>query len=272
MKINKLTSYAKINLDLKIKYYDKIIKKHKISSKVVLLKLNDLIKVSNSTKLQITYYDQNKKIIKLKNDIIKKSILFFDRKYKTKTKLKFLVYKKIPVGYGLGGGSSNAASILKFLYKYHQITSKNFEKDAPLIGSDVIIFKDKYPKIIDGLSQYKYLNAKKYCWRKVYLIFPSQKNLTKKIYNYFKNHNMGAKKQLISQNNLTSSSMLLNKEFKELFMFLLDYRKDFLKFGMSGSGSSIFVSFKKIAKERSIFREINKFYPSVRIEKSSYFG
>ena len=83
---------------------------------------------------------------------------------------------------------------------------------------------------------------------------------------------MGAKKQLISQNNLTSSSMLLNKEFKELFMFLLDYRRDFLKFGMSGSGSSIFVSFKKIAKERLIFREINKFYPSVRIEKSLYFG
>ena len=43
MKISKLTSYAKINLDLKIKYYDKIIKKHKISSKVVLLKLNDLL-------------------------------------------------------------------------------------------------------------------------------------------------------------------------------------------------------------------------------------
>ena len=40
---------------------------------------------------------------------------------------------------------------------------------------------------------------------------------------------MGAKKQLISQNNLTSSSMLLNKEFKELFMFLLDYRERFLK-------------------------------------------
>ena len=62
MKISKLTSNAKINLDLKIKYYDKIIKKHKISSKVVLLKLNDLITISNSTKLQITYYDQNKKI------------------------------------------------------------------------------------------------------------------------------------------------------------------------------------------------------------------
>ena len=53
MKISKLTSYAKINLDLKIKYYDKIIKKHKISSKVVLLKLNDLINA--------VYYKQHKK-------------------------------------------------------------------------------------------------------------------------------------------------------------------------------------------------------------------
>ena len=84
MKINKLTSYAKINLDLKIKYYDKIIKKHKISSKVVLLKLNDLIKVSNSTKLQITYYDQNKKIIKLKNDIIKNQFYFLIENTKLK--------------------------------------------------------------------------------------------------------------------------------------------------------------------------------------------
>ena len=272
MKISKLISYAKINFDLKIEYYDKIYKKHKISSKVVLLKLNDLITVSNSSKLQITYYDQDKKIIKMKNDIINKTILFFDKKYKTKTKLKFLVYKKIPVGYGLGGGSSNAASILKFLYKYHQIRSESFVNDAPIIGSDVIIFKDIYPKIIDGLNHYKYFKKKKYYWRKVFIILPSKKNLTKKIFKHYKNHSIEKKNQLNSQNNLTSSSMALNKEFRELFMYLFNHRKDFIKFGMSGSGSSIFVSFKKITKERLIFGEINKFYPSVRIEKSSYFG
>ena len=114
MKLSKLTSYAKINLDLKIKYYDKIIKKHKISSKVVLLKLNDLIKVSNSTKLQITYYDQNKKIIKLKNDIIKKSILFFDRKYKTKTKLKFYTI---------------------FTLGFNNIVNESIDEDLPSSGS-----------------------------------------------------------------------------------------------------------------------------------------
>ena len=179
MNKTKLISPAKINFDLKIKYYDENYEKHKISSKVVLLKIKDLIFVSNHSKLHITYRDHNNKIINLKNDIIKKTITFFDQRYKTRTKLKFLVHKNIPIGYGLGGGSSNAASILKFLYKYHQIKSNNFKKDAPLIGSDVLLFIDKYPKIIDGLNKFNYSKAKMNSWKKIFIILPLKKNLTK---------------------------------------------------------------------------------------------
>ena len=78
MNKTKLISPAKINFDLKIKYYDENYKKHKISSKVVLLKIKDLIFVSDHSKLQITYHDHSNKIINLKNDIIKKTITFFD--------------------------------------------------------------------------------------------------------------------------------------------------------------------------------------------------
>ena len=42
MNKTKLISPAKINFDLKIKYYDENYEKHKISSKVVLLKIKDL--------------------------------------------------------------------------------------------------------------------------------------------------------------------------------------------------------------------------------------
>ena len=96
MNKTKLISPAKINFDLKIKYYDENYEKHKISSKVVLLKIKDLIFVSDHSKLQISYHDHNNKIINLKNDIIRKTITFFDHRYKTKTKLKFLVNKNIP--------------------------------------------------------------------------------------------------------------------------------------------------------------------------------
>ena len=51
----------------------------------------------------------------VKNDIIKKTIKYFDKKYNKKSKFNILVDKKIPIGYGIGGGSSNAASILKYL-------------------------------------------------------------------------------------------------------------------------------------------------------------
>ena len=63
MNKTKLISPAKINFDLKIKYYDENYEKHKISSKVVLLKIKDLIFVSNHSKLQITYRDHNLSLI-----------------------------------------------------------------------------------------------------------------------------------------------------------------------------------------------------------------
>ena len=39
--------------------------------------------------------------------------------------------------------------ILKFLYNFHNIDNKNFYIDAPNIGSDVLIFMDNYPKVIE---------------------------------------------------------------------------------------------------------------------------
>ena len=83
--------------------------------------------------------------------------------------------KKIPIGYGIGGGSSNAASILKFLYKFHEINPKNFFDDAPELGSDVLLFYNQTPKSLMELKSYKTLNKNKARWRKIYLIFPRTK-------------------------------------------------------------------------------------------------
>ena len=57
MNKTKLISPAKINFDLKIKYYDENYEKHKISSKVVLLKIKDLILKNH--KLMVNAYALN---------------------------------------------------------------------------------------------------------------------------------------------------------------------------------------------------------------------
>ena len=270
MKKIKIYSRSKINLNLKVLNFDDNFRKHKLKSKVSILKLCDEIEIIKSKSLNINYYDLKKKIY-LNNDIIKKTVSYFDNKYKKKSYFNITVKKTIPVGYGLGGGSSNAASILKFLYSYHKINSKNFYEDAPNIGSDVLLFINQYPKMIDGLKNIKKIDIPKPTWKKIFLIIPTQKNLTKEVFLNFQKKDFIHTK-IKTENDLTLSSKALNKEFTLIYDYLCLFRGRFKLFDMSGSGSSIFVSFKSSHVEKSIINDIHKKFPLVRIEKSYYFG
>ena len=273
MKIHKLISPAKINLNLKVIKFDKNLQKHKLSSQIVIIKLHDVIEIKPSNDLSVVYKDTNKKKIFVKNDIIKKTIKYFDKKYKKKSKFNILVDKKIPIGYGIGGGSSNAASILKYLYKFYKINPKNFFDDAPELGSDVLLFFNQTPKIIDGIKGYRILNKNTARWKKIYLIFPRTKNLTASIFSHFRKNSISEKTTKNSfRNDLLKSSLAVNPEFFDIYSLMLSEKKKFSFFGMSGSGSSIFFNFDKISSERSVIQLIKQKFPLVRIEKSYYFG
>ena len=273
MKIHKLISPAKINLNLKVIKFDKKLKKHKLSSQIAIIKLHDVIEIKPSNDLSIIYRDTNKKKIFVKNDIIKKTIKYFDKKYKKKSKFNILVDKKIPIGYGIGGGSSNAASILKYLYKFYKINPQNFFDDAPELGSDVLLFFNQTPKIIDGIKSYRILNKNTARWKKIYLIFPRTKNLTASIFSHFRKNSISEKTTKNPfRNDLLKSSLAVNPEFFDIYSLMLSEKKKFSFFGMSGSGSSIFFNFDKISSERSVIQLIKQKFPLVRIEKSYYFG
>ena len=273
MKIHKLISPAKINLNLKVIKFDKNLQKHKLSSQIAIIKLHDVIEIKPSNDLSVIYRDTNKKKIFVKNDIIKKTIKYFDKKYKKKSKFNILVDKKIPIGYGIGGGSSNAASILKYLYKFYKINPKNFFDDAPELGSDVLLFFNQTPKIIDGIKSYKILNKNTARWKKIYLIFPRTKNLTASIFSHFRKNSISEKTTKNPfRNDLLKSSLAVNPEFFDIYSLIISEKKKFSFFGMSGSGSSIFFNFDKISSERSVIQLIKQKFPLVRIEKSYYFG
>ncbi len=273
MKIHKLISPAKINLNLKVIKFDKNLQKHKLSSQIAIIKLHDVIEIKPSNDLSVIYRDTNKKKIFVKNDIIKKTIKYFDKKYKKKSKFNILVDKKIPIGYGIGGGSSNAASILKYLYKFYKINPQNFFDDAPELGSDVLLFFNQTPKIIDGIKSYRILNKNTARWKKIYLIFPRTKNLTASIFSHFRKNSISEKTTKNSfRNDLLKSSLAVNPEFFDIYSLMLSEKKKFSFFGMSGSGSSIFFNFDKISSERSVIQLIKQKFPLVRIEKSYYFG
>jgi 4-diphosphocytidyl-2C-methyl-D-erythritol kinase len=125
--------------------------------------------------------------------------------------------------------------------------------------------------MIDGLKNIKIIKVQKPRWKKIFIIIPSKKNLTKDVFLNFKKKEY-TYSNISTKNDLTFSSKALNKEFSLIYDYLCNFKSDFKLFDMSGSGSSIFLSFKSAHVEKSIINDIHEKFPLLRIEKSYYFG
>ena len=116
MKNFKIKSYCKINLFLRI------IKKlknnyHNITSLITFCDLHDVISISKTKKLkdEIGFSGKFKKGINKKSNTVTKLLnLLRKDKLLEKQTFKINIQKNIPHGSGLGGGSSNAASLLNY--------------------------------------------------------------------------------------------------------------------------------------------------------------
>ena len=141
MSYSKIKSFAKINLALNIT--GKSHSMHKIESIVSFLDLHDriLIKQIKNKNHKIIFRGLFKKNVKKRNTISRLLEILEKKKFLQNSKFEIIVKKDIPSKAGLGGGSMNAASVLKFLMKkgFVNISKKEIIKVANLIGSDVIL-------------------------------------------------------------------------------------------------------------------------------------
>ena len=141
MSYSKIKSYAKINLALNI--VGKASSLHKIESIIVFLDLHDqiLIKKIKNKNHKIKFIGRFSNHINSNNTVSKLLEIIDKKKLLNSTKFKIIISKNIPSKAGLGGGSMNAAAILKFLIKrrFIKISKKEIYKICSLIGSDVIL-------------------------------------------------------------------------------------------------------------------------------------
>ena len=140
MKYFKIKSHAKINLALNVIGKSKLL--HKIESVVSFLDLHDEIKIKKIERKnhEVIFKGKFSDGIKSKNTI--SQLLYnIDKKKLLKKKYRIIVKKNIPSKAGLGGGSMNAANILKFFVKKKIIKSKKKEiiEISNSVGSDVIL-------------------------------------------------------------------------------------------------------------------------------------
>ena len=156
MRYYKIKSYAKVNISLKVLRKLKS-NFHKIESLVSFINLYDeiFIKKTNNKDHKIKFYGKFSKGI-TKNNTISLLLKIIEKKLNGQ-KYLIKINKKIPQKSGLGGGSMNASSLLKFLIKSQKLnlSSKEIGKISSKIGSDVIIGMQSKTSILYGNGNLK---------------------------------------------------------------------------------------------------------------------
>ncbi len=193
-----LNSYSKINLTLNVNYLNKN-NFHEIQSYYCLISLADKIKIkkNNNKKDNVSFKGPFAKLVKKSNNSILNLLRLLRKLGHISNYYSVEVIKNIPVFAGLGGGSGNAAFILKYLLK-KKINKPLLAKLETSVGSDFkLFFHDQgFLKNLGLINNFK----KKHQFFFV-LIQPNFKCSTKEIYKKIKSY---SKKKLFDQNRLSS--------------------------------------------------------------------
>ena len=267
-----LNSYAKINLTLSV---NKKLKSglHSIQSIYCLIDLHDKIflkKIKNKHFDQVSFTGPFSKDIKKSNNSVKK-VLNIMRKNKIIHDYYFVkVNKKIPVFAGLGGGTSNAATLLKHLTK-NSLNKKILSKITRKVGSDLRLFfhNQGYQKNLRSV-----INLNKQHNFNLLLIFPHIKSSTKSVYakvkNYSKlkkplNKNQTLRKNFIellinSKNDLQSIVEKKHKILRKLLFSVNEFKGCYFS-RMTGSGSTCYGLFVDKNSSLVALKKLRKKYP-----------
>ena len=258
---------AKINIGLRLlsKREDGF---HNIESIFFPINLCDILEISKSKKnqskkIKLNYFG-NLQLIN--NNLCIKAYNLLDQDFDLPP-IEVSLYKKIPIGSGLGGGSSNAVSMLKIINKFFKLNLNQNQllKYCFKIGSDCPFFLFNKPSLVTGLgdvinSKINF-NLKGY---KLLLIFPNKFLSTKYIFKNIEDKNFlieeNKKKsdlfckilnndfpillwKEILKNDLELTSMKFIPEIKKIKENL--YNMGAVYSSMSGSGSSVYGIFPK---------------------------
>ena len=221
MKIFKIKSYCKINLSLHV------LKKlkngyHSIASLITFCDLHDVISVCEINKKydKINFYGKFKNRINHRSNTVTKMLALIRKKNLLNNRFfKISIKKNIPHGSGLGGGSSNAASLLKFFNKKMQLKlDKNqLIKISNKVGFDVPISLEKTNVFLTGKKD-EILKIKKKFNLSLLIVYPNLICSTKKIYS--KHINSTSNNYILSY---------LNNNNEKLISYLKNEKNDLQK-------------------------------------------
>ena len=267
----KLRSFSKINLSLRV------LKKmssglHDIQSNSILIDLNDQIKINRSykNKNEIYFKGDFARFVNKKNNSVKSIVKYLEKEKIFKSKYKFTITKNIPVFSGLGGGTSNAATIFRHFQK-KKINSKTINELTKTIGSDFKLFlqKQSFQSSLTKVTNYKKSHV-----INMIVVFPYKLCSTKKIYSNVNSFSKPCKNKYGNVLNTKKFIKLISKEKNDLqpivekkypiikkIMQFLKNQKNCVFSRMTGSGSACFGVFLTKKNAHEALLKVRKKFP-----------
>ena len=265
-----IKSHAKVNIALNITGKAKNL--HKIESIVAFVSFCDVIflKKIQSQKHIIIFSGRFSKDIPENNSVSKLFNILDKQKLLNNQKFKIRINKNIPSEAGLGGGSMNAANILKYLIKYKiiKLNKKQISTICKSIGSDVILGLNSTYTVLKSNSEIKQLkNCEKFY---TLIVKPSFGCSTKEIYSKVKKFDKpkfnNPYKKMFDFNYLRKMNNSLEpivfskySKLREIKLFLEKLSKpSFVR--MTGSGSAMVAYFQSKRRCDYAKKQFNKKY------------
>lgn len=269
-------AYAKVNLGLQV------CKKnsngfHDLQMVIVPISLHDTLTFSDDKKIII---EVNNSLIKTEDNLVYQVATYLKKKYKLRKGAKITIDKQIPIGAGLGGGSSDAAATIRGLTKLWNLnlSIKEAEKIGAQFGSDVPFFISTKAALIEGRGE-RINHLKRLKKLNMILLYPKYQTKTKdvfaKVSDYCCDNRIdkllaalqnGSEAKIVNLmfNDLTKPSALVCSENGltspyELQNLLRRYKP--LGTIMSGSGSTILAFWENESITKALFAYFKVMYP-----------
>ncbi len=267
--LNNIKSYAKINLFLNV--VNKLDTGfHELNSVLSRIDLYDEIRIKDESSFSISYNGPFGDQVGFNDNISKLFNYLIDKNYLNHKSFAINVVKNIPVGSGLGGGSSNVAEIIKYLIRSDLLDNSISIEIARDLGSDIEFFISEGSALISGkgnVDQRLKINSDK----DFLIVFPNVQNSTKEIFNKHSNlsgekfsYNKGINLDGIlkgTSNELEKTALLTNQEMTKVREYL-DNDVNCKYERMTGSGSAYFAVYEDKQKAEETIQRISEEHPN----------
>ena len=266
---NSTFSPAKINLFLKVdkKRSDGF---HNIESRFQLINLFDEITIKKMNNKNISLRSNVKDKSFLNKNIILDAFLKLQEAVDEDLGCEVTVIKNIPMGAGLGGGSSNAASILVGLNDLFKLNLSRIELThlGAELGADIPFFINGENADVSGfgeiLSPCDSINSK------ILLIYPNIHVSTKEMFDKLQVQRRIQGNEKISDKH-NDFQDIFNKKFPVISDFFSQSEEEFnLEFIITGTGSSHFCLYKNELEIGEFIKKIPNNWRFFNVEPLQY--